>query len=183
MPSIGRLLIPTLISFHHNYDKIDYISYYDVSQPLWMNELIHDVIMTDFSTFSKEDYETLAEFRYALRCFLRFSENAARRAGLTLQQHQALLFIIGYPGREQVTISELAERLQIRHHSAVGLVDRLEEQGLVERIQNQQDRRQVFIHLTEKGLRILKTLADTHREELHNLGPQLCSMLERISNT
>jgi DNA-binding MarR family transcriptional regulator len=137
--------------------------------------------MTDFTTFSKEDYESLAEFRYALRCFLRFSENAARNAGLTLQQHQALLFIIGYPGREQVTISELAERLQIRHHSTVGLVDRLEEQGLVERVQNQEDRRQVFIHLTNRGVSVLEGLAGTHREELRSLGPQLCSMLESIS--
>jgi DNA-binding MarR family transcriptional regulator len=138
--------------------------------------------MTDFSTFSKEDYETLAEFRYALRCFLRFSENAAETAGLTLQQHQALLFIIGYPGREQVTIGELAERLQIRHHSAVGLVDRLEEQRLVERMHNNEDRRQVFISLTEKGLGVLKGLASTHREELSRLGPELCSMLEQITS-
>jgi DNA-binding MarR family transcriptional regulator len=137
--------------------------------------------MTDFSSFSKEDYETLAEFRYALRCFLHFSENAAETAGLTLQQHQALLFIIGYPGREQVTIGELAERLQIRHHSAVGLVDRLVEQGLVERIHNNEDRRQVFIRLTDKGVGVLKGLASTHREELRHVGPQLCSMLEQIT--
>ncbi len=138
--------------------------------------------MTDFSTFSKGDYETLAEFRYALRCFLRFSENAAESAGLTMQQHQALLFIIGYPGREQVTIGELAERLQIRHHSAVGMVDRLEEQGLVERIHNGMDRRQVFIRLTDKGIGVLKSLASTHQEELRQLGPQLCNMLEQITN-
>src|SRR5512135_742664 len=120
--------------------------------------------MTDFSTFSKQDYETLAEFRYALRCFLRFSEDSAASAGLTLQQHQALLFIIGYPGREQVTMGELAERLQIRHHSAVGLVDRLVDQGLVERIHNSEDKRQVFIRLTDKGVGVLKGLASTHRE-------------------
>ena len=138
--------------------------------------------MTDFSNFSKEDYETLAEFRYTLRCFLRFSKNAAETAGLTLQQHQALLFIIGFPGREQVTIGELAERLQIRHHSAVGLVDRLEDQGLVERIHKSEDRRQVFISLTEKGVGVLKGLANTHREELRHLGPQLCSMLEQITS-
>lgn len=136
--------------------------------------------MTDFSTFSKEDYQTLAEFRYALRCFLHFSENAAETAGLTLQQHQALLFIIGFPGREQVTIGELAERLQVRHHSAVGLVDRLAEQGLVERIPNEEDKRQVFIGLTPKGIKVLKSLASVHREELRNLGPQLCIMLEQI---
>jgi DNA-binding MarR family transcriptional regulator len=138
--------------------------------------------MTDFSTFSKDDFETLAEFRYALRCFLRFSENAAETVGLTLQQHQALLFIIGYPGREKVTVGELAERLQIRHHSAVGLVDRLEEQGLVERTPNDEDRRQVFIGLTEKGVGVLRSLASTHREELRHLGPQLCTMLEQITN-
>jgi len=138
-------------------------------------------LMTDFPYFSKADYETLAEFRYALRCFLHFSENAAESAGLTLQQHQALLFIIGYPAREQVTIGELAERLQVRHHSAVGLVNRLEEQGLVERIHNSEDRRQVFIKLTDKGVGVLEGLASAHREELRHIGPDLCSMLEKIS--
>jgi DNA-binding MarR family transcriptional regulator len=138
--------------------------------------------MVDFSIFSKGDYETLAEFRYTLRCFLRFSEKAAEAVGVTLQQHQALLFIIGYPGREQVTIGELAERLQVRHHSAVGLVDRLEEQGLVERIHSTDDRRQVFIKLSEKGMGVLKSLASTHREELRQLGPLLSNMLEQITN-
>lgn len=138
--------------------------------------------MADFSKISKTDYETLAEFRYALRCFLHFSENAAETVGLTLQQHQALLFIIGYPGRERITVGELAERLQIRHHSAVGLVDRLEEQGLVERIPNEDDRRQVFITLTDKGVRVLESLASIHREELRHMGPQLCTMLEQITN-
>jgi DNA-binding MarR family transcriptional regulator len=136
--------------------------------------------MTDFSTFPKNDYATLAEFRYALRQYLRFSKNAVETVGLTLQQHQALLFIIGFPGREQVTIGELAERLQIRHHSTVGLVDRLEEQGLVERIPNAEDRREVFIGLTKKGLAVMESLASMHREELRQLGPQLCVMLEQI---
>ncbi len=138
--------------------------------------------MANFVKFSKADYETLAEFRYSLRQYLRFSKNAVETAGLTLQQHQAMLFIIGYPGREQVTIGELAERLQIKHHSAVGLVDRLEEQGLVERKQNPEDRRQVLIGLTEKGTRVLESLASMHREELRHLGPQLCVMLEQITN-
>jgi len=138
--------------------------------------------MTDFSSISKSEYETLAEFRYALRCFLHFSEHAAATVGLTMQQHQALLFIIGYPGREQITVGELAERLQIRHHSAVGLVDRLEEQGLVKRIPNAEDRRQVFIGLTDKGIRVLESLTNIHRQELRNMGPQLCTMLEQITN-
>ncbi len=137
--------------------------------------------MTDFSSFSKSDYEALAEFRYALRCFLHFSENAAENVGLTLQQHQALLFIIGFPGRERITIGELAERLQTRHHSAVGLVDRLEEQGLVERIPDPHDRRQVLIGLTSKGTQVLESLASIHRQELRHMGPQLCNMLEQIT--
>jgi DNA-binding MarR family transcriptional regulator len=137
--------------------------------------------MTDFSTFSKDDYQTLAEFRYALRCYLRFSENAAESAGLTLQQHQALLFIVGYPAREQVTIGELAERLQVRHHSAVGLVDRLVEQRLVRRMPGPQDRRKVFIGLTDKGMTVLESLVNVHHEELRNLGPQLCNLLEQIT--
>jgi DNA-binding MarR family transcriptional regulator len=175
--------------FNQNCDKINYISYCDVSQSfleeiglLFPTEITIGKFMTDFSNFSKEDYQTLAEFRYALRCFLHFSENAAESAGLTLQQHQALLFIIGYPGREQVTVGELAERLQVRHHSAVGLVNRLEEQGLVERIHDRQDRRQVFIQLTDKGVGVLKGLASTHREELRHVGPDLCNMLERITS-
>ena len=138
--------------------------------------------MTDFSTFSKAEYETLAEFRYALSHYLRFSKNAIELAGITLQQHQAMLSIIGYPGREQVTIGELAERLQIKHHSAVGLVNRLEEQGMVERRQNEADKRQVLIGLTKKGIGVLESLANLHREELRHLGPQLCAMLEHITN-
>ena len=138
--------------------------------------------MANITTFTKTEYETLAEFRYALRHYLRFSQNAVETAGITLQQHQALLSIIGYPGREQVTIGELAERLQIRHHSAVGLVNRLEEQGLVERRQDDVDRRQVFIGLTNKGMKVLESLASMHREELRHLGPQLCVILEQITN-
>jgi DNA-binding MarR family transcriptional regulator len=137
--------------------------------------------MTDLSTISKNDYETLAEFRYAVRRFLSFSENAAGSVGLTLQQHQALLFIIGHPGRGQITIGELAERLQIHHHSAVGLVNRLEDKGFVERVLNEADRRQVFIGLTGKGVSVLESLASTHREELRVMGPQLCTLLRQIT--
>ncbi len=99
-----------------------------------------------------------------------------------MQQHQAMLFIIGYPGKEQLTIGELAERLQIRHHSAVGLVNRLEYQGLIIRNQNEQDRRQVLIGLTQKGIEVLESLANMHRAELRQLGPQLCVMLEQIAS-
>ncbi len=97
---------------------------------------------------SKTEYEVLAEFRFALRRFTRFSDSALEEVGLTPQQHQALLAIRGFPGREQVTIGELAERLQIKHHSAVGLVNRLEAEGLIDRSTAPHDRRMVFISLT-----------------------------------
>src|SRR5512141_1167992 len=110
-----------------------------------------EAIMVRRQSTSKADYEILAEFRYALRRFLRFSESAAQELGLTPQQHQALLAIKGFPGRERVTIGELAERLQIRHHSAVGLANRLEAEKLIERSATSEDRRKVFISLTAHG--------------------------------
>lgn len=128
----------------------------------------------------KKQYEALADFRYALRQFQRFSERAAEDAGLTPQQHQALLAIMGFPGREQITIGELAERLQIRHHSAVGLVDRLVAQKLVTRQHDSADRRQVYIALSEHGRTLLEQLSTAHREELRRLGPQLRTLLEHI---
>lgn len=132
---------------------------------------------------SKPEYELLASFRYALRQFLRFSEESARALGIEPQQHQALLAIKGFPGRDQITISELAERLQIRHHSAVGLVDRLAAQGLLAREPATDDRRQVYVLLTSRGDELLEQLAAAHKEELQRLGPQLSALLERLTNT
>ncbi len=129
---------------------------------------------------SKADYETLAAFRYALRQFLHFSEEAAEAVGLTPQQHQALLAIRGFPGREQVTIGELAERLQIRHHSAVGLVDRLVTQKLVARAAAENDRRQVHVTLTSRGLSTLEQLSAVHRAELRRIGPQISQLLTQL---
>jgi len=134
------------------------------------------------SPLSKKDYETLASFRYALRCFLHFSEEAAGQAGLSSQQHQALLAIRGFPGRDSISIGELAERLQVRHHSAVGLVDRLVSSGLVEREPSPEDRRSVLIRLTELGEQTLETLSSTHREELRRSGPKLRALLQSIAD-
>lgn len=130
----------------------------------------------------KSEYEALADFRYALRQFMHFSEEAAEKAGVAPHQHQALLAIMGFPNREQITIGELAERLQIHHHSAVGLVDRLAAQGLVTRQPGTTDRRQVFIRLSERGLALLERLSATHRDELRRLGPQLRRLLEQIDS-
>ena len=131
---------------------------------------------------TKADYALLAEFRYNLRKFLGFSEAAATRHGLTPQQYQALLAIQGYPGREWVTVGELAEQMQVRHHSAVGLVDRMAKLGLVRRATAADDRRRVEVTLTAKGLRTLEKLYREHREELRTTGPRLIGLLRRAAD-
>ena len=128
----------------------------------------------------KKDYEALAAFRYRLRQFLRFSDQAARSVGLTPQQHQALLAVIGFPQRDQITIGELAERLQIKHHSAVGLADRLEAQGLLERSVKEHNLRQVFIQLTPKGMDLVQRLSQVHHWELARIGEELRGLLAQI---
>jgi DNA-binding MarR family transcriptional regulator len=131
-------------------------------------------------TLSKGQYELLAAFRYALRRFLHFSETAAHAAGITPQHHQALLAIKGFPGRDWATVGELAERLQIRHHSAVGLVDRLVVDKLVRRESSQGDHRQVFVKLTRRGEIVLERLSELHQTQLQILGPELRRMLARL---
>lgn len=131
----------------------------------------------------KAEYESLADFRYAVRKFLRFSEHAAEAFGLTPNQHQALLAIKGFPGRDRITNGELAERLQIKHHSAVGLINRLEAQNLVFREKSGDDRREVYVALTKSGEEILERLAVVHRKELEQLAPQLTGILESLQAT
>ncbi len=111
----------------------------------------------------------LAQFRYTLRKFLRFSELAARNCGVTPQQHQMMLGIGGFTGRGSATISELAEFLQERHHSVVGLVERAEQSGLVLRTQDTADRRVVNVSLTPSGEKILLKLTHLHYEEAKGL--------------
>lgn len=130
---------------------------------------------------TKSQYEDLAAFRFELRQFLRFSEEAAAAAGVTAQQYQALLVIKGFPGRDYVTVGELAERLLIRHHSAVGLVDRLVHEDLVTRNAADDDRRQVHIRLTPRGDHVLADLASNHREKLRFVGPELRALLQRVN--
>lgn len=127
------------------------------------------------------DHQALANFRYWLRQFLRFSEEAASAVGITPTQHQALLAVSGFPGRDRITIGELAERLQVRHHSAVGLVDRLVAQGLMRREQGRDDRRRVFVRLTPRGARLLERLSAAHEAELRRIGPELRAVLRRLA--
>jgi DNA-binding MarR family transcriptional regulator len=129
----------------------------------------------------KGQYESLAAFRYALRTFLHFSEEAAHEVGLTPQQHQALLAIKGFPGRDRITISELAERLRVRHHSAVGLIDRLVAENLVLRKPSPDDGRQVYVTLSKRGEKMLEKLSATHRDQLKLIGPELAALIARLS--
>jgi DNA-binding MarR family transcriptional regulator len=113
----------------------------------------------------REILRDLAWFRYTLRRFLHFSEKAARGCGVTPQQHQLMLGIAGFSANGTATISELAEFLQERNHSVVGLVDRAAHSGLVQRTAGETDRRQVFVSLTPHGEEILAHLTDLHRNE------------------
>ena len=136
--------------------------------------------MPPLKRLNKTQYETLAAFRYALRKFTHFSESAAEAAGVTPQQHQALLAIKGFPGRDQVTVGELAERLQLRHHSVVGLIDRLVLEKLVARTPSDEDRRKVLIQLTRRGENTLEKLSALHHEQLQRIGPELGRLLEQL---
>ena len=137
--------------------------------------------MAKTKQLSKSQYEMLAAFRYALRQFLHFSEEAAHAAGITPQQHQALLAVKGFPGRDCVTVGELAERLQLRHHSAVGLVDRLVTERLVARTPSARDRRQVYVQLTSRGENVLGRLSSAHSEQLKRIGPELILRLKQLA--
>ena len=118
---------------------------------------------------TKHDFEILADFRYQIRKFVRFSEQVARKHGITPRQYLLLLHIKGYPGRDWATVGELAERLQAQHHGVVALISRCEKQGFVERRRSSEDRRRIEIHLLEKGERVLDELARLHRAELLSL--------------
>ena len=114
---------------------------------------------------SKAEFEALAQFRYQLRRFLRFSEEATRKKGVTPLQYQLMLQIKGFPGREWATVVELAERLQAKHHGVVALISRCEKAGLVVRNISRSDMRLVEVQLTRKGEHCLEQLARLHRAE------------------
>jgi DNA-binding MarR family transcriptional regulator len=127
------------------------------------------------------DYQALAEFRYQIRKFLRFSEKAVQSAGLERGQYQLMLTIKGIPEGVRPRIRELANRLQIQHHSAVELINRLERGGYVRRERAQDDRREVLLALTPKGERVLGELALHHHDELRSAAPSLVASLRRVT--
>ena len=126
------------------------------------------------------EYQTLAEFRYQLRRFLRFSEQTARAAGLEPQQHQLLLAVKGLPQGRKATIGTLAERLQLAHHSTVELIDRLVERSFVQRCRDEADQRRVLVNLTPQGEEILRKLSLAHQAELRSVGLELIQMLNTL---
>lgn len=128
---------------------------------------------------SAAQYRELSDFRYSVRRFQHFSDNAARAAGLEPRQHQMLLAIKA-SDHETMTVGDIADRLMIRHHSAAELIRRTENRGLVTRTRGAKDRRQVFIQLTALGAQSLSTLAASHHRELQSAAPDLIRNLQRI---
>jgi DNA-binding MarR family transcriptional regulator len=118
---------------------------------------------------TKQDFEALARFRFGIRRYLRFSEETVRDHGLAPQQYVLLLALKGFPEREWATVRELADRLQLRHHSVVELVNRAQRQGLVERARHPGDARAVQVLLTKDGEAILTRLSALHRDELRRM--------------
>ena len=132
------------------------------------------------SAIEKERFEALSEFRFRLRSFLRFSEDAARVEGITVLQYQLMLHTQGFAGRQWASIGEIAERLQAQPHGVVALVSRCEEAGLVERRASTVDRRQVEVHLVPAGRKKLARLAVQHTDELTELA-EAVRLASRIS--
>jgi DNA-binding MarR family transcriptional regulator len=134
-----------------------------------------------FHDLKPSDYAALAEFRYQIRRFMHFSEQAARRAGVEPHHHQLMLALRGSDSRNGSRIADLAERLQIQHHSAVELVSRLEGKNLIQRNRGADDRREVYVSLTPRGERVLRDLTLHHREELRSAAPALIAALRRVA--
>jgi DNA-binding MarR family transcriptional regulator len=132
-------------------------------------------------TLQAKDYAALAAFRYAMRKFLRFSkEMVAAQAKLTTEQYEALLAIKSSSGVDGMTVGEISERLQVKHHTAVSLLDKLEARKLATRKRATTDRRNVNVQLTKAGASLLARLAAIHRHELQQRSPEIINALRRI---
>jgi DNA-binding MarR family transcriptional regulator len=129
---------------------------------------------------TQPNFKAMAELRYQIRRFLRFSENAARQAGIEPQQHQLLLAVRGLPDVLKPTIGVLAERMQLQHHSTVELIDRLVERGFLFRLRSTDDKRQVLVKLTHNGEEFLKRLSLHHLQELQSAGPTFVKVLQSL---
>jgi DNA-binding MarR family transcriptional regulator len=135
---------------------------------------------TPAPTSTSPNYEAMAELRYQIRRFLRFSEDASQKMGLEPHQYQLMLAVKGLPAGVRPRISALAERLQIKHHSTVELVNRLAARGYLQRQRGDEDKREVLLALTPKGEEVLRHLALHHREELRLLGPAFIAAMKAV---
>ena len=126
------------------------------------------------------DFKAMAELRYQIRRFLRFSENAAREAGIEPQQHQLLLTVWGLPEDLKPTVGVLAERMQLQHHSTVELIDRLVDRGFLYRLRATDDRRKVLVKLTHDGEEFLNKLSLHHLQELQSAGPKFVKIMQTL---
>jgi DNA-binding MarR family transcriptional regulator len=139
--------------------------------------------LSELSELPLAKYQQLAELRFQLRRFLQFSESAARMLGIEPQQHQLMLVIKGLPPDTLPTVSALANRLCLKHHSTVELINRLVDRGAAIRQPSLQDRRQVLVELTPKGNELLQSLTLLHKQELEEMAPCLMAELEKILNS
>lgn len=145
-------------------------------------DTIHTCAMQELRKrhFSLKEYRQIAEFRYQIRQFLHFSEEAARASGIEPQQHQLLLAIKGLPEGTRPTITALSSRLSLRHHSTVELANRLVSRGAILRRHSEDDAREVLLELTPRGEQILRKLSVLHWQELQTSGPALSNSLRAI---
>lgn len=147
------------------------------------NISLNDTIVTRYIMAKQTnlpDFKAMAELRYQIRRFLRFSENAAREAGIEPQQHQLLLAVQGLPDGLKPNVGVLAERMQLQHHSAVELIDRLANRGFLCRLRATDDRRQVLVKLTHDGEEFLQKLSLHHLHELQSAGPRFVKVLQNL---
>lgn len=126
------------------------------------------------------NYKLMAEFRYQIRRFLRFSEDTARAGGLEPQQYQLMLALKGMTADARPRVGEIAERLQIQHHSTVELVDRLARRGLIKRRRSDSDRREVLLELTPRGDKVVHEIALPHWAEYREMAPHLVAALKKV---
>jgi DNA-binding MarR family transcriptional regulator len=138
------------------------------------------IVVTTPNLLLPDDYEALANFRYAMRKFLSFSKHALAKADLTPEQYEAMLALKAFPGSAGSTIGQLGERLQVKQHTAVSLVDKLEAGGLVVRERGVDDRRHVYVRLTGTGSRVLAQVALLHRQEMRERSPEMIDALLRL---
>jgi DNA-binding MarR family transcriptional regulator len=134
------------------------------------------------ASVTQKDYSALAAFRYAMRKFLRASkEHLSAKAGLTPEQYEALLALKAFSGAEGLLVGELSERLQVKHHTAVSLTDKLLSRELVTKERGRTDRRRVHVKLTTAGSTLLASLAQIHLDELRARSPEMIEALRQLS--